>query len=274
MSAPTGRPAPPPPQPRPAAAPPEPGSVARRTNARAWVVVTVVVLGLALVALIAATTSRGEEPAGQRPGDEPRSVSGRLDGRQDAHFELVGGAERVTVHSADLGEDLYRAETPEGGALVPRVAEEGGRITVNLTSSGGTGVASVDIQLSTKVRWKLTLAGGGLQQTVSFADGRLAALEFTAGSSEIDLTVPRPEGTLPITLSVGAGRLAVHAPPGVPAQIRLAGGAGTVTVDGAVRTGASGGTTMTQPGWAQAADRYDISLTVGVSTVTVDRHQH
>ncbi|MFC7760502.1 hypothetical protein ACFQY4_22570 [Catellatospora bangladeshensis] len=44
-----------------------------------------------------------------------------------------------------------------------------------------------------------------------------------------------------------------------------------MTVDGVRRSGIAGGTVFTPPGWADAADRYDVDATAGVSTLTVDR---
>ena len=272
MSAPTGQSAAPPPPPRRGAAPAEPESSAARTTVRVWVIVTAVVIGLALLAfVVAAFTSTVGRDDDQPSAAGPRIVSGPIEGRNEARFELVSGAETVTVRSADLGEDLYRVETPAGGSLLPKANSDGDRVRVLLENTGAAGPASVDIQLSTKVRWQLTLAGGGLRQVVDFGGGRLTAVEFTAGSSEIAVTAPAPDGTLVIRLTAGAGQFVAHVAGGAPAQVRVGGGAGTVTVDGTVHNGLAGGTVLTPSGWDQARNRYDIDLMVGVSTVTVDR---
>jgi len=51
----------------------------------------------------------------------------------------------------------------------------------------------------------------------------------------------------------------------------VASGAGTVTVDGATRTGVAGGTTITGDGWDGATDRYDVIASGGMSAFTFDR---
>jgi hypothetical protein len=51
----------------------------------------------------------------------------------------------------------------------------------------------------------------------------------------------------------------------------VAGGAGSVRIDGAVHTGIPGGTVYTAAGWDSATDRYLIDNTAGVSSLTLDR---
>jgi hypothetical protein len=53
--------------------------------------------------------------------------------------------------------------------------------------------------------------------------------------------------------------------------VAAAGGAGSVTIDGATHSGVAGGSMWTPDNWAAAADRYDIDATSGVSTLNVSR---
>jgi hypothetical protein len=71
-------------------------------------------------------------------------------------------------------------------------------------------------------------------------------------------------------MSGGADRLAVHVPTGTGALVRLAGGAGSVSVDGIASAGIGGDTTFAPAGW-DAADRYELVGTGGVSSLVLDR---
>jgi hypothetical protein len=58
-------------------------------------------------------------------------------------------------------------------------------------------------------------------------------------------------------------------PAGVPAQLRLDGGAASATLAGHTYIGAAGGTVLAAAGWASAASRYDIDAPAGVSAISV-----
>ena len=48
-----------------------------------------------------------------------------------------------------------------------------------------------------------------------------------------------------------------------------AGGAGSVSLDGATHTGVAGGSVFASPGWASATARYDVAATAGAANVSV-----
>jgi hypothetical protein len=121
------------------------------------------------------------------------------------------------------------------------------------------------------VRWTVRLLGGAVEDTLDFGQGQLAGLDIVGGATRIEVRLPRPQGTVPVRMSGGANQFLLHAPADVPVRVRAGGGAGSVTVDGSTRSGVSAGTVVTQPGWEQATDRYDIDATAGVSALTVDR---
>ena len=99
----------------------------------------------------------------------------------------------------------------------------------------------------------------------------LAVVAVTAGSDILDVTLPRPAGTLPFLFAGGASQFRLSLPGGVPARVIAGGGAGYLTVDGQTRTGIAGGTIVATPGWATASARFDIDATAGVSRLTVSR---
>jgi hypothetical protein len=161
------------------------------------------------------------------------------------------------------------------GAL-PAVVVSGDRVQVQLVDAEHAdgvvpGPSALEVLVSDQVTWAVRLDGGATETAVDLSRGRLAALEFGAGSARIEAALPRPDGTVMVRMSGGASTFALHLPDGVPARVGIGGGASSVTVDGVTRSGVSGGVTWDAPGWGSASDRYDIENTAGVSTLTLDR---
>jgi hypothetical protein len=253
----------------------EPPAPERRGRLYTWQMVAVIVSGLLVLAAgLYVATRKPATPTnpGNAAAGPVHSVAGNLNGRQEAQLEVLDGAESVTIHNEELGDLLFRATTVPGSKVEPTVSDEGALIKLGLTNTSVAGQAAVHIYLNSKVRWQLKLAGGGLEQSVDFVGGRLASLEIAAGTGRIDLALPKPEGTVAVKLPAGAGQLAIHLQPGVPAQLTFGtgSGAGTVTVDGKTQQGVQAGAVLTPDGWAQAKDRYDVQAAGGFATVTVD----
>jgi hypothetical protein len=212
---------------------------------------------------------------------DDRVVAGPRDGRSVATLELLDGADTVTVRAVDLGDELYRVATPDGSRLRPqiadRAADDGGDdggdvVSVRLVERPGEGGASaVEVRLHAAVRWSLRLLDGATTQVVDLSGGRLAGLDVVGGVTRLEVALPSPDGVVPVRVDGGAGQVRVTAPDGAPVRVQAGGGAGTVTVDGAVHQGVAAGVEFVPPGWPGAADRYDVVAGAGVGTLTVDR---
>jgi hypothetical protein len=211
-----------------------------------------------VIAVVVAGTDRGAN----------HIVSAPRDGRHSAVLELVSGAGDVTVRTTDLGDRLYRISTPDGTGLVPRVDERDDVATVRLDHVAGDGQASVEILLSSAVTWTVHLDAGATALRMDLRAGPVAGVEVNRGVSTAELWLSRPNGTVPVRETGGAGTFTVHLPSGVPVRARLAGGAASATVDGATRSGLPGGA---QLGSADPSGGYDIDAVGGVSALRVDR---
>lgn len=198
-------------------------------------------------------------------------VTGELAGRQHAELAVVSGSDTVVVRAADLGDQLFRASAPAGSRVAPVVDVTGSAVRVSLTGSGGDGAAGLVVELNDQVRWRIRLDGGAKQATIGMAEGRLAGLDFGAGNARIEASLPVPRGTVPVRMAGGASVFDLRLPRHIATQVRIAGGAGSVTIDGTVHTGIPGGTVYTPEGWDRATDRYLIDNTAGVSALTLDR---
>jgi hypothetical protein len=232
----------------------------------------VAAIALVLAGLVLVTRGTGSKEAAA-PAKEPvHNIAGALAGRQAATLEVLSGAEQVLIHSEPMDGYLYRAATMPGSRVEPAVTEEGDVVKLRLEGTEVAGQATVHVYLNSTVRWTLKLAGGGLRQYVDFGSGRLAAIDVVAGVQELEVTVPKPEGELPIRVS-GVGKLMVHAPAGPPAQLTLGQSStvGKATLDNAAKQNLSGGAVVTVPGWQQAKDRYALQVDGGAAEVILDR---
>jgi hypothetical protein len=211
----------------------------------------------------------GKNVAGQANGGH--EISAPLEGRQTAEFDLVSGTTSVTVHSADLGDKLYQVTTPADGPTLPKTLNQGTAIKLFLTGSGQDGPAAVDVQLNSRVLWKLRITGGAAEHTIDMSAGRLGSLDVAGGATLLEVTLPPPEGTVAVRSSGGANQFVVHAPANVPARVTISGGAGSATIDGAVHNGIASGTVFTPKDWDSSPDRYDVNAVTGVGTLILDR---
>jgi hypothetical protein len=212
----------------------------------------------------------GLSPADARSGAHV-ATAGRGDLRS-ADFELAGGVTTLTIHSGDIGASLYRIATPAGSGLAPVAVVSGDHVVTQLVSTGTNGPSIVDATLSSAVIWTIHLDGGATAASVDMRGGGLAGLDFGAGVSHIDVTLPTEPGTLPVLMSGGSSQFTVHAPAGVPVRVSLGGGGGSVMIDGDAHTGIAGGTVFTPDGWAGATQRIDVDNTSGVSAFALDRY--
>lgn len=200
--------------------------------------------------------------------EPPHTVAMPRDGRRSAALKVVNGATTLSVGTADLGNVLIRVSAPDGSGIRPRLAGRG-PVRVLLDTTGQSGPAAVHILLNPHITWRLLFAGGTSRTTVNLGHARVSSVDFAAGSSVIQMTLPRPRGTVPVVLAAGASRTTLSLPAGAPARLRLDGGAAFATLAGQTSTGVPGGTVLATAGWAHAASRYDIDARAGESAISV-----
>ena len=195
-------------------------------------------------------------------------------GRTSAALKVTAGTPVLEVRVGKLGGTLLRVSTPDDAPVRPVLS--GSRLIVlSLTGAAaapgqGSGYA-VKVVLNSAVTWSLDLAGGTQRTEADLRGGKVGGIAVTAGSDILDVSLPKPAGTLPFLLAGGASQFLLSLPGGVPAQVTVGGGASFVSVDDQNLTGVAGGTVLTPPGWATATSRFDIDATSGFSRLTVSR---
>ena len=205
------------------------------------------------------------------------------DGRAVAALKVADGTPVLDISVGRLGGTLLRVSTPDGAPVRP-VLSGSELIVLSLTGTppgpAGAGPAddrgqgpgyAVQVVLNSAVTWSLDLAGGTDRTQADLRGGKVGGIAVTAGSDILDVSLPRPAGTLPFLLAGGVSQFLLSLPGGVPARVTVGGGASSVSVDGQDLTGVAGGTVLTPPGWATASSRFDIDATSGFSRLTVSR---
>jgi hypothetical protein len=200
-------------------------------------------------------------------------VSMPLDGRSRAVLEVKSGTTVLHVSVARLPGTLLRVSTPDHAPVRPELSGAA-PVVLSLHGAGGDSRApyAVNVVLNSSVMWGLDLAGGTQRTTADLRGGKVAGIAVTAGSADLALALPRPEGTLPILLAGGASQCLISVPAGVPARVSAEGGAAQVTLDAQSQTGVAGGTVIASPGWPSATSRLDIDATAGISRLLVSRY--
>ncbi len=194
-------------------------------------------------------------------------------GRSYAALEITTGTPVLHVSVARLPGTLLRVSTPENAPVRP-VLSGSAPIVLSLagSASSGHGAAyAVSVVLSSSVVWSLDFASGTQRTDADLRGGHVGGIAVTAGSDILDISLPRPAGTLPFLLAGGVSQFLLSLPGGVPARVKVGGGASYVSLDDQDLTGVAGGTVLTPPGWIGAASRFDIDASSGFSRLTVSR---
>ncbi|MFI5935876.1 hypothetical protein [Actinoplanes sp. NPDC051494] len=262
--------------------PPPPAPPHSSGRRRTLLGATLAVLLLAATGVVISVVARdnaAEPTAATPPAVTPsaaasppaNTLSAPVSGFDKASFEMVSDTNELKVRSTDLGDDLYRITTPFGGPILPRTAVDDGAVKLFLDQSGRSGTEEVEVLLNQDVRWRITMTGGVKRGTFDLSGGPIDGVDLAGGATRIDLTLPRPDGTLPIRMSGGVNQFEVRADSGVPVRLRTRRGAGQVTFEGRTDDGVAKEASFLSPGWQKSTDRIDVDAVAGIGSLQLDR---
>lgn len=201
----------------------------------------------------------------------------------------------------------FRGSSPEvqvlGGTVTVRQRREGGSSTSSSGSqsasssswhaswtssssstwsstSGGSSVSSstsssltdsrADITLNDSIPWAVTARGGTAGLEADLRTIRVSGIDVAGGAAGVELTLPRPSGTVPLRFSGGVSRLVLHLEQGTAVQVHLSGGGAGVTLLHDEHAVVVGDLRWSSPGYDSASGRYDVEISGGWAGVTVD----
>jgi uncharacterized membrane protein len=206
----------------------------------------------------------------------PETVrSAALRGTAPGRLEVDLGVVDMAIRGGDSMPELFRARF---GGRAPRVAVTGNSVGVEYRggeryrwrwTSARWRWTSARIALNTSIPWRLELRGGVSKLTADLTELQVTAVTFTSGAYQVDLRLPRPSGTVPISIDGGAGQFSVRRPDGVSVRVVSGGGIGELRFDGRPVTVVEAETTIQSPDYAGATDRYDLDLDGGMAQLTV-----
>jgi hypothetical protein len=122
------------------------------------------------------------------------------------------------------------------------------------------------IVLSRRVRWDIRLPSGAGEQRLDLTGGKVARIHL-GSSGLVELTLPRPAGTVQVRLTGGVGDVTLAGYG--PVRFALREGVGRIRTPWAAADGAPPGTVLLQPGWVTAPDRYAMDARSSVGRLTV-----
>jgi hypothetical protein len=247
-----------------AAKPPATGGPRRPASLLVFLAGGLIALGL--LGLLVAAIQAGHA--------QTHTLAAPVDGRSAATLAVVNGVGHITVHSADIGGDLYRISTPGRSAQVPTVAQRDGEFQLGFTAVGGaTGTpSSVDVIVNSAVTWQLRIANGAQMVSLDLRGASISELDLASGVSAVEAWLPEPHGTLIVRETGGVDRLTLHRAARTPVRLTAAGGAGSVSIDAMQHTGVGAGEQFTLDGWTGSTNRLDIDAVGGVAQVRIDQY--
>ena len=127
-----------------------------------------------------------------------------------------------------------------------------------------------EVVLNARILWGIEIRDGASGLTADLRGLRLRSFEASGGASRVELTLPRPSGTVPVRVLGGASKVAIHRPEGVAARLRVVGGSTNLAFDEECFGAVGGEVRLQSPHYEGASDRYNITITGGASNVAID----
>lgn len=188
---------------------------------------------------------------------------------------ISGGAGRVTVRGGDALASARGASPFEPKFDVRRDGSMA-RVDVSLGSHPWrwTGrladSAELDVELSSRVPWDLTVKAGAAELVADLRDLELAKARIEAGVSDSQVTFGLPHGVVPVEVEAGLSSTVLRFPRGSAFRVNAKGALASVEADGIDDLGNAAGMRTFVHGAGDAEDRYEVTVQAGLSTLRIE----
>lgn len=190
---------------------------------------------------------------------------------QKARLEVAIGAGRVDVHSAALGDQLYRVHLDHAGPS-PEVKLDRAsgvvRISQRLDMFVGARRFELDAQLSDAVAWDVSCNTGAIRGVFDLSSTAITSFQCGTGASRIELVLGAPKGVVPLRIEGGALTIDLTRPAAAAIKVDVSGAAVNLRADGSRQDGL-GRRSWRSSGFDAATDRYELTVSGAAITVNI-----
>ena len=189
---------------------------------------------------------------------------------QQARVVVESSASRLSLDGISQPGELVRAGFV---GPAPEVRASDGLVTIRYRRRLlDVRSRSARVALSGELPWSIEVDGGLTDLDADLRPIRLAAITVRGGANHLRIQLPKPDGTVRVTVAGGASVVRIDRPRGVPAALRIRGGASRLTFDDQRIKTVSGDLELRSDDFASAADRYEIAFAGGTSRLEVLRN--
>lgn len=206
----------------------------------------------------------GTQPS--RPGSATAvGISSGTPAILPAHGHLVfpTGAANLTLRADASLSTLYEM-TFSGRS--PTVQVQADTVQISLRRDRRS---SCEVTLAGTVSWDISVEGGALRLAADLRDLSLSSVHIAGGVSQAMVQLPKPSGTIAVTIDGGVDRLHVERPYSSAIRLQLHRDSNHVSIDG-LHLGAVGGRMEWEsPDYASASDRYNLQIRSGANELSL-----
>ena len=174
------------------------------------------------------------------------------------------GSWRVNVRAGTA--DMIEAAESVGGGGAASVELRDGRAVVRSRRGGNRG----SVLLNPRYSWHIKLHGGTWNNEIDLTGLRVAGVELDSGAGNVAITLPPPEGIVPVKVNSGLVGVALHRPPGTAAEAIVNSGSVKLRFDGHPMKATGMDVHWESPGASRSHDRYEVTVHSGCVRVTLD----
>lgn len=215
-----------------------------------------------------------EEMTSPIEGPDPviTAPRGKLD---HAVLDLPRGAAHLAVRATDDATALYRARgAPDTFSIDVLRSRVSLSWPMSLKRLVGLGRSDVALELGSEVGWKIEARGGLYQCGLDLTGLRIEGVEISGGGKDVQVDLPAPRGTVPVTISGGVHQVSVTRPHGAAMRVSITGGGATdLTIDTLALGSLGGKVRWETPGWDRENERYEVEIRGGASRLSIGQRE-
>jgi DNA-binding MarR family transcriptional regulator len=197
----------------------------------------------------------------------PRLSLGGVALGQQVRMVAETAATRLRLRAGDTGPELVRA-TFVGPP--PQVRSADGSVTMRYRRRMiDTRAREIEATLTPAVPWRIEIDGGITDFEADLRGVPVDGVTIRGGANHLRLELPRPHGTVRVSLAGGTSQARVSRPRDVPVALAVRGGAANLRFDGDAHQASGTDLRLESDRFGSVPDRYEIEVAGGAAQLTV-----